>query len=468
MLGYALLLGAWSMATAPFGSPDEVGHYVRASGVGRGDLVGTAVTAARLPVSTDVTRVQRAWLAQNTRGSVVPVTRVPADVSCLPGTRRGADCTVATWVGSYPPLGYLAPGLAGRAASSADSADRLGRLASALLVLLLLGWATFLAWRRGKAIALAAQVGAVTPMVLFVGAMLNPSGLEIAAAILFATATVSVADPGASRPAWAALAVGGALLAVTRSLGPLFIAADLAVLGALLGRRGALVLLRRHAGGAAASLGLLVAATAAGRVWEHGHGATPELGLSPWTTSLADGFADLPDVMHQAVGSFGTMTAPLPVPAVLVWLAIVAVPVTAALCAGGRRERLVLLALIAANAAFPAVLYAAAVRHTGWDVQGRYILPLLVSVPIVAGEICRRHDAALLRRHAAPLVAIAGVVHLVGWMGAMAQGDALPPLSWGPWTLCAAAAALAFLAAARGLRQITEPRELAAREPVLA
>ena len=47
--GYALLLAAWVLGSAPFSSPDEWSHYLRALGIAQGQLVGAPVPDYRDP-----------------------------------------------------------------------------------------------------------------------------------------------------------------------------------------------------------------------------------------------------------------------------------------------------------------------------------------------------------------------------------------------------------------------------------
>ena len=82
-------------------------------------------------------------------------------------------------VGAYLPLPYLLPAAAIRAGDG-PAADRLGRLASAALVLALLVATIFALWARDQgALSLLGLVAAVTPMVVFMGSVVNGGGLEI-------------------------------------------------------------------------------------------------------------------------------------------------------------------------------------------------------------------------------------------------------------------------------------------------
>ena len=110
-------------------------------------------------------------------------------------------------------------------------------------------------------------------------------------------------------------------------------------------------------------------------------------------------------------------------------------------------------------------------RHTGFDLQGRQLLPLVVAVPLIAGEVIWRRREALGPRVGVRLFALAAVatavVQLVAWWtyarrsavgtsGSLFFLDAAkwsPPGGWPLWVALAAAGAasvaLAGLAAAR-------------------
>jgi hypothetical protein len=87
--------------------------------------------------------------------------------------------------------------------------------------------------------------------------------------------------------------------------------------------------------------------------------------------------------------------------------------VAIAMLVGNRRERFVLLGALIATLALPVVLVAAVMRHTGYGLQGRYVLAFSVVVPLLAGEVVFRHRETLARLNAgaltlvvAPIVAI--------------------------------------------------------------
>jgi hypothetical protein len=90
--------------------------------------------------------------------------------------------------------------------------------------------------------------------------------------------------------------------------------------------------------------------------------------------------------------------------------------VAIAMLLGDRRERLVLGSTAVAAFLLPILLIAAIMRHTGWDLQGRYVLAFSVVVPLLAGEVIVRHRDAIETLRATtlafPVAGIAAAVHL--------------------------------------------------------
>src|SRR6202020_1147126 len=95
--------------------------------------------------------------------------------------------------------------------------------------------------------------------------------------------------------------------------------------------------------------------------------------------------------VRESVGTFGKLTVPLPSPLRALWLVAVLALTVAALAVGDRRQRLLLLGTAALGVLFPTLFYAVIYRHTGFGLQGRYLLPVLMMVPMLAGEVVRLH-----------------------------------------------------------------------------
>ena len=206
-----------------------------------------------------------------------------------------------------------------RAGDDPAAADRWGRFASALVFLAFLAAATFALWDPNRgAISLLGLAAAVTPMVVFCGAILNGSGLEIASAIAFTAALLRLGRDGpAPRGLWALLAVSGAALALSRPVGPQWIVIAVALGVALLGWEGTRRRLREAGVAGRVALGAILVATVLNRVWEGIHGAGYHLGVKPLPDSLLAIPRGSKRIVPEVIGNFGVLDTRLPT---LAWL----------------------------------------------------------------------------------------------------------------------------------------------------
>jgi hypothetical protein len=475
VIAWGLLAAAWAMADPPFAGPDETSHYVRAAGVREGVLVGRKAPYSDPTLSPEGLR----WVNKAAREVPVPAGLSPTGYSCavrrpeesfacqdrLPPRR--AATRLVTPVGTYQPLPYLLPGAALRLADRPAAANRTARLAGLVPCLALLALAVWALWGGGGgAFALAGGLTAVTPMVLYLSASLTDSGLEVAAGIAFAALALRLARGPAPARVWAAAGVAGAVLALARPLGPLWIGIAVGAAAALAGRQRLRTLLAADHRAAWTTGGALLLAVVLNRVWEAAYGPEPEADLLPAGGAFSAGFRKLGDVFRGAVGWFGYLELELPATSYVVWGLAVLSLLAAALALGGRRERGVLLGLLAAALVLPPVFYAVASLPNGIDVHGRHMLPLLALLPLAAAEVLRRH-ADGLPRHAVRvglpvLGAVVAAVQLkafqaharraaVGTDGPawfLPDPEWSPPGGWEPWFALAVLGALATLAAA--------------------
>ena len=81
MLGLALLLTAWVVATRPFTAPDEPSHYQRAPSMVNGKILGPSVDYPNVRM----TPLARAFIDHDTRAVLVPARLSPPYVVCMNG-----------------------------------------------------------------------------------------------------------------------------------------------------------------------------------------------------------------------------------------------------------------------------------------------------------------------------------------------------------------------------------------------
>ncbi len=200
------LMVAWSFATPLGAASDEPTHIVKAAAVARGEFLGQPAEASSSGGQGHEGRAVMAVVVPATfarDGNLATCYRhhPKRNASCAPpmSTSTRLERTT-TYVGRYPPLYYLIVGLPTRFLQ-AGSAVRFMRVLSSLASALLLGLALAVAWRWSRARLLPlAVVLAATPMVIFLGGVVNPSGLEISASIASWTTGLVLIEGRAGSP----------------------------------------------------------------------------------------------------------------------------------------------------------------------------------------------------------------------------------------------------------------------------
>lgn len=470
-LGFLLLLIAWIGATRPFGGPDESDHYLRAVGLASGHLLGPKVPW----VDPTITPLQRAWVQQDTRGVQVSAALSPEGRPCVGGAPNTGNrgCIEATHTGDYQPLAYLLPALLIKTTSHASTASWVARAASALQSAAFIALALALLW-NGSLWSVVGLLAAITPMVLFVGSVINPNGLEVSAALAFAAGLLRIGRDPSSVPRWVwwAMAASGAVTVLSWQLGPVFVLVELVALWGTQSLEQLRALKGEHTRAIAVTAAVTLLALAVYLVYaQAAHLLHSQFSLTPLGSNLHVGFSQLNGLVHQSVGVFGALTVGLPGVLYWVWWLFVFTLVVAAFALGNRRDRGALASVVLLALFFPVLFDAWIYHYTGFPLQGRYILPVLMLPPLVAGEIVLRHRDRMPERVAsrsiAAVTAGVGLFQILAWWrsagtaagaggGSWLWGHAAwsPPLGWWPWALLAAAGgaalALTALTAARG------------------
>lgn len=481
-LAYVLFSVAWIVGNPTGAAPDEPAHFIKALAVASGKPSGREVA---VPTSPSDTRPV-AWTKRTSRQVVVPVGLSPAALPCNafhPDLSAGCQHGISpsprpteefTNLGTANPSSYLLPGLVGRTADTPVAAVLLARAGAAAVPLAMLGVAIALVWdRRAGGLSLIGLVLAVTPMAVFLASTVGSSGAEVCAGIAFFSALLRLgrgSDP--PRWAWAALGLSGVILASSRSLGPLWVGLGLAVVVSARGPKRSWAVLRAGGRWAAASLAAVVVAVGLGVAWElavqpHGSAVGSFRSLVPVVVR------ELPSDMRQMVGVFGWLDTPMPAVAYLCWMVTIAALVLLALWVGSLRERLLLVALLAGSVLVTLAVAALNRATTGFPMQGRYVLPVVATLPLFAGDVLVRNHGRV-----APLVVRATVamlaagVQALGWY-ANARRSAVgtdgariffsdsewsPAGGWYPW--CAVVALAAGLLACSAISPL-RPRRAA-------
>ena len=390
----------WSAITPLYGAPDEPAHVIRAESVVRGEVLGTKVAG-----TGDLKVTVPAFLAASGRDGCFafhPV--VPASCQHFGGTGSGTR-QLLTSAGRAPPLYYAIVGLPSLVAPNLTGVW-LMRLLSALLCAALIALAVDTARRYlTGTLAMFGLAVAVTPMLFFLAGVVNPSGIEIAAAVavwIAGLAVVAHANADVEPGLLDRLGVAASVLVVCRQLGPIWVP----LIGVVLLVVGGLTLAQRlwRQQRARVWLGVLVVLAVAQLGWNFATGAlnTENTNTIGTTLGLLDRVRDSFGVTYsrflEMIGLFGWRDTPAPTLTYLVWTLALGGVLLALYLLGPRRALLAAALLTLAIVVVPILFEVPAAPHDGFFWQGRYTLPIAVGLPILASALIRPGSRWQLRR----------------------------------------------------------------------
>ena len=379
---------AWTVATPLMAAPDEGAHAVRAAAVARGQLNGPH---RKFIIQNWVLDVPEAYAHTPdalcfVRSPAVRAKTPARDLTprCAPSF-RGSDRIVKALTYEFRGTPHLY-GLLGL--PSLIWPDRVSmylmRALNALACAAFLASACVSALRRPRRrLAVVGVLAAASPMVWYLGGIINPNGIEIAAAIsLWATLLALAAHDSIESDRRLVHRAGVAALALVsiRGLGPGWVIAAVVMCAVLAepGRIRALTRLRSTRVWA----GLVVASTALTAAWVI-HAPLGDQLRHP-AIGLHDAVAGLPMILRQSVGVFGTDYMPLPRALDIGWGLVVVAAVGVGLVVATSRQRIALVGTIVASAVLPITTDGFNFPYIGFPWQGRYGLPLTVGVVVIA------------------------------------------------------------------------------------
>jgi len=393
-VGFVLLGAAWATATPYDGAPDERDHILRAYGVVTGQIFLAPEDAALggggfvlAPRSLDADRCWQFSPGEN------------ASCAGSPGQDETVE-RLATSAGRNSPFYYALVGLPVALAPNWTGVI-LARLISVLLCAALLANALADALRWGRYRIMAAGVlAATTPMVAHLVGSVNPSALELAASIAFFAAAVPLLlHPDGRRDSTLLghAGIAGLALGTTRMLGPLWLALAVLVLLAPW-RRATLRELwawRRARGWAL----VIASATVGGGLWtllSRGADANPYFRPEQQVSAVRVVWTELQSwsrYVDEMVGVFSWLDARMPEVGYLIWPLVGGSLVLWGYVVSDRGGRLRLASLAGVGILAPMSISVLLANTFGFITQGRYLLPLLVGLPILATYLIGRDDA---------------------------------------------------------------------------
>ncbi|MEV6522780.1 DUF2142 domain-containing protein [Longispora sp. NPDC051575] len=418
-LGFFLLIGSWALAAPYDGAPDEPAHSVRAAGVAGGDVMPEPADAfAGTGAFQVVPKGIRGTLETGCWYHGQPA--LPAACALAPTADREL-VSKPTSAGRYNPLYYALVGGPLRLWPGWPGLILARLISAALSAALLAGAFTVLArWSR-YGLMLGGLIAVTSPIVGHMSGAINPSGLEISAGIaLFSAGIPLFLGParGPARPLVALIGISAILLVTLRSMGPLFGAIALVTLLMPLGWRRIVTLWRTPllrwwglAIGAAALLSVAWIVVMKSSVLVPLKAATP---LRP-TQALWAEITRWQHYLDQLVGVTGWLDTEIPGPFYAVWTCVAGGLVLAGFALGSRADRLRILALVAGGGGLLSLIQVVNVNSYGFITQARYMMPLLVAVPLLGAFVIeRRGVGADAARKLTRMVAVVLLpIHLV-------------------------------------------------------
>jgi hypothetical protein len=416
-IGTFLLVAAvgasWAIADPLFAPADEGSHTIRAAAVGRGQILGSALSPSQVddltwgiggrqgpPASAyESVRVPSIYDTPAYNCFVFQAAATPGCVKFAGSFRRLAD--VVTAVPRYPPAYYAWVGILSRPFRAGAEQMYAMRLASVVLMAGLLASAFETIWSMGYSrMAPLGLLVALTPQTLFVNGAINPSAMETSAAIALwvSGAALARATPAElSNRLIGRTAIGAILLVVARHISPLWLALIGLTLLSLTGRSTLRSIVARRATRIWAAT--LAAAVAAALAWI--------VLREPFSTAHSiyppGGFTISEILTHNVnaiwwhygamIGIFGWSEVPIPSVTLFLWTALLGFIVFLAITfARDSRSVFVLGTAIATSVLAPFVIDSASAiaNGVGFTWQGRYGLPYAAGVPILAGMLVER------------------------------------------------------------------------------
>ncbi len=421
-------------------------HYERALSIGNGELLGTPnpeppIAVHKKTCCAQGNRSALAWVRRGVRLVEVDADQQPERLACdRVVTSARLACGAATTppraanaMGTIEPLGYVPGGVIANAFHSPTATYRATRLAPTLLGLALIALGVFALQRRFRSPALLA--GVVTSLSLGTVAVLasgSPNTFEIAGAVCVLAGGLAIADPAdPSTTDWWCLGAGGFALATSRSLGPVWILALLAV-GVVMGSwRDVRLHVRSHRR-AAVTVAIIVGLGAVSTVvWEAAVQPHVAFDFGYFVDQIGPSIGDAGFASRQFFATVGALP-----PALFAWAwgALAMTVVVSGVIVGDRRaRRAIAIAAIFLVGAFVGVS-AAVLRQNGFGIQARHVVPVAIALCIAGGVAWRDRVLPLWTAVAAGTLAAGLLAVAWGYLRASyiatPVGLALAPVTW--------------------------------------
>ncbi len=432
--------GSWALSLPVLTGPDEAAHGIRAAAVARREFVGSAgrpflwaeniLVTVQVPEAYANASVVGSCFLGRVSGPTLPelldqpeLPRIPPPPTCPEFEGGGRTVPALTYEQRGQPLYYGVAGLPSLRWTG-EGGVILGRLLGAVVCAAALASGLVSALRLARPrLAVVAVAVATTPAVLYLAGVVNSAGVENAFALsawVSGLALVRGAAPDIDRRLVVRTAAALALLAMTRGFSPLYVLVIGAVLIAVARPGRVRALLARtdvRVGIAAVGVGGLASAL---WLWHiDGRLPLPDRAGTGWATASGE----LWWFTRHAVAVFGSNDVVPPVALHIAWVAVALGVVAVGLRRARRRHVATLVGLLVFIELLQVSAEGLSFPPTGFWWQGRYVLPLLLGVPLAAAAVFgaddgstadpRREEDARLRRLGPPTLVL--LVALQAW-----------------------------------------------------
>jgi hypothetical protein len=393
----------WMLATPISAGPDEPVHMVKAAATVRGQLLGRA--RPDTPTAMRTFRVPAVY-SQNVVNGACYQFLPDQRASCQKAwSGNPAPTDTYSYVARYPPWYYAVVGLPTLFTSSIWGAFAM-RVISSIFCAVLIGLALALSavFARSRLMVVAVVVS-MTPYLLFLASVVNPSGMEMAAGLaLWVAGLVIVLDHPEVPPkaAVGALVGAGSVLALSRGISPLWVAITLGTMF-LLAPSTFIGWLRRPCAMRRALIALtgvcvfaliVDLAMKSYSVYPAGLPLPPH--ASSWTI-LRLSFDRTDMYYHEFVGTLGWLDTRVPAVTMVIWSIMLIGTVVVGLISGSWRQRFCMVLIGVAVLAIPTGITASHARVDGLVWQARYSYPLDVGLLVLAAAVATRGPFARRR-----------------------------------------------------------------------
>lgn len=381
------LMAVWSLMTPLFSGPDEPSNFVRSAAVVRGQWVGDNVVPSPLKSywTTTVNIDPQFGAANNIPWCFAPFSDHPGCGTRLEDTQI-IDNPAWTNMGRYPIAPFFISGI-GTFVGATDMSVRLARLMTCLACASLLAVSVVAVRRRAES-----SIGvllAILPGTLFLASTMNPSALEICAAIALWSTLPTVFAQERTRCSAFAFGISGAVLILTRAIGPVLYVLITAISYLVVRERRALTGVAREYKSALIVHGSAVLFAAWWYLGIYSFQTNNSLAIGVPGMSLRNQINQavhhIPTLIDQAVGNFGWLDAPMPRIALFIVCALYALVIARGIATMHGGTQLAMLVISAMTVLIVIILdvnYYSMLRAFG--AQGRHIVPLLVGLPLIA------------------------------------------------------------------------------------